>query len=138
MTVTSSLNIGGVSFTTSGLTITENVSARVFTMTGDAGLSAGKLANVQVEFGSPASNGNAGSTGLVITGGTLTSLDMTVSSTITEAGVTLTADGLHLIYSPDAQPGHVRIERNDHRLVPRSGELQRDPGYRGDRPPRVC
>ncbi len=104
MTVTSSLKIGGVSFTTSGLTITENVAARVFTVTGGASLAAGKLANVQVEFGSPASNGNAGSTGLVITGGTLTSLDMTVNSTITEAGVTLTADGLHFVYNATASP----------------------------------
>ena len=45
-----------------------------------------------------------GSTGLVITNGSLTSLDMTVNSTITEAGVTLTADGLHLIYNPTASP----------------------------------
>jgi hypothetical protein len=104
MTVTSNLSIGGVTFTTSGLTITETVATDTFTLTGGASLSAGSLANVQVEFGSPAADGNLGSTGLVITNGNLTSLDVTVNSTITEAGVTLTADGLHLIYEPTANP----------------------------------
>ena len=104
MTVTSSLTVGGLMFQTSGLLITEDVGASMFTMTGDASVSIGSLANLNVQFGSPASNGNAASTGLVITNGSLTSLDMTVNSTITEAGVTLTADDLHLVYNASASP----------------------------------
>jgi hypothetical protein len=104
MTVTAAITVGGVSFNTTGLVITENVSAHQFTMTGAASFTAGSLVNIQVEFGGPASNGNAASTGLVITNGSLTSLDMTVDANITEAGATLNADGLHFVYNAAAMP----------------------------------
>ncbi len=105
MTVTSTMSVGGVTFNTSGLVITENASARTFAMTGASSFSAGSLANVQVQLGSPASNGNAASTGLLIANGSLSNLDMTVNSTIAEAGVTLTADGLHMVYGATPGPG---------------------------------
>ncbi len=99
MTVNSSFSVGGVTFTTTNLVMTETVSAQTFTMTGGASLSAGSLADVSVQFGSPAADGNPASTGLVIVGGNLSSLDMTVNSTFTEAGLTFDANYLHFAYN---------------------------------------
>ena len=123
MTVTSSLTIGGVAFTTSGLLITENVSTNTFTMTGAATLTRGIWPTSRCSSAARASNGNAASTGLVITNGSLSSLDMSVNSTITEAGVTLTADGLHLVYNATPSPATFSLSGNTTAAFPGLGNF---------------
>ena len=93
MTVTSSITVGGVSFATSGMRFTDVASTGVFTMTGGASFTESNLGTVNVNFG------DSNSKGLVETNGVLTSLDMTVNSNLSLAGVTMTAKGLHMVYT---------------------------------------
>ena len=105
MTVTSSsLTVGGLRFTATDLAIAETVSTGMFTMTGGSSFDIPSLGQVAVQFGSPGSDGNPASTGLVIPNGSLTSLDMTVTSNLSAAGVTLTANGLHFVYEHHGEP----------------------------------
>ena len=93
MTVDSSISIGGVAFTTSGLVFTYNTFTSQLTMTGTAGLALGNASNFSVDFG------GGTTTGLVITNGNLTSLDASISTNFEVDGVTFDADGLEFSYS---------------------------------------
>lgn len=93
MTVTSNIHAGGVTFTTAGMRFTDVVATGVFTMTGAATFTESNLGTVSVNFG------DSNSKGLVETNGVLTSLDLTVNSNLTIAGVTMTTKGLHMVYA---------------------------------------
>ena len=90
MTVTASLAVGGVTFDTNGLIVTYVPSATSpeVTITGDADFTVASVGTVDVDFGGP------GTQGLVITNGTLSSLNMTVTSSLSIGGVTFTTSGL--------------------------------------------
>ena len=61
-------------------------------MSGTAGVQIGNVNNLTATFGS------GGAPGLVISGGSLSSLDMTINSNFQVAGVTFTASGLNFHY----------------------------------------
>ncbi len=91
MTVDSTITIGGASFTSQGLNFTYDTASSQFTMTGDATLALGDN-NVSVDFG-------GGSTqGLVVTNGSLSSFDASITSNMSVAGVTFGTNGLTLDY----------------------------------------
>ena len=104
MIVTSSISVGSLSFRADHLRFTRNLqnSNNVFTMTGATGFSAEGLGSVSATFGTAAANGNPGTTGLVITNGSLTSLDMSLTSNISVASVGFSTDGLRFTYQSSA------------------------------------
>ena len=89
MTVDSSFTVDDVNFSTTGLNFTyTSASGAVpsrFTMTGAASAAIGGMGSVSVTFGHDATPG------LVITGGKLTSLDLTVDGQFTVSAVTIAA-----------------------------------------------
>ena len=101
MTVNSSISVGSLSFNADHLRFQEDVSNsnHVFKMSGRSSFTATGLGTVSVLFGSPASGGNLATTGLVITNGSLTSLDMTLDSNINVSGVGFSTTGLRFTYT---------------------------------------
>jgi hypothetical protein len=104
MIVTSSISVGSLSFRADHLRFTRNLqnSNNVFTMTGATGFSAGGLGSVSATFGTAAANGNPATTGLVVTNGSLTSLDMSLTSNISVASVGFSTNGLRFTYQSSA------------------------------------
>ena len=91
--LTGSFMVSGVSFDISQLTVGYSTPNNVFTITGDSTVTVTDLAGLEVDFG-------GGSTaGLVVTNGSLTSLDTTVTSNISVAGVTFNTTGLEFAYT---------------------------------------
>src|SRR5205085_2413897 len=87
-----SVSVGGLSFTSTDLTITYTSSTSTFTMTGDASFTlAGNT--VSVDFGGGTTQG------LVITQGSLVSLDMTVEGGFSVGGLSFTSSGLTVTYA---------------------------------------
>lgn len=71
-----------------------------FAMTGTAGVEIGGIdSSVSVTFGSPTSPGGPSTPGIVITGGKLTSLDMSVTGTVTVAKVAISTNDLRISYA---------------------------------------
>ena len=104
MIVTSSISVGSLSFRADHLRFTQNLqnSNNVFTMTGSTGFSAGGLGSVSATFGTAAANGNPATTGLVVTNGSLTSLDMSLTSNISVGSVGFSTNGLRFTYQSSA------------------------------------
>jgi len=100
MIVASSISVGSLSFKADHLRFTQNLqnSNNIFTMTGATSFSAGGLGSVLATFGTAASNGNPGTTGLVITNNSLTSLDMSLTSNISVGSVGFSTNGLRFTY----------------------------------------
>ncbi|RLS85826.1 MAG: hypothetical protein DWI07_00145, partial [Planctomycetota bacterium] len=90
VTVSGNLSILSTNFTANSLNLTANAATNTFTMTGNATLSQAKIGSVGVIFG------GANSTGLILTNGSLTSVNMTVNSNLTFAGSTFTTVGLNI------------------------------------------
>jgi hypothetical protein len=98
MTITSSISAAGFSFNTSNLRITANASNNVYTITGNSSISATNIGNIDVQWGK--SNGSTTlSRGMVITSGSLTTLDMTVNSNISVSGLGFSTRNLNLSYT---------------------------------------
>ena len=94
MTVDSNFQLGGVTFTSSGLNFNYDATgAGSFSMSGTAGVQIGKMDNLTATFGA------GGAAGLVLTGNSLSSLDMTINSNFKVAGVTFTASGLNFDFN---------------------------------------
>ncbi len=88
-----SLTVGGVSFNVSDLEVQYAAENNVFTVTGDSAVNVVGVAGLNVDFG-------GGSTaGLVITNGSLTSLDTTVNTQFAVEGVAFTASDLDFSYT---------------------------------------
>ncbi len=93
MTVNSNISIDAVTFDISNMVFTYTASTDTFTMTGDASFAVAGIASVNVDFG------GTGTQGLVVTNGSLTSLDMTVNSNITIDAVTFDISNMVLTYT---------------------------------------
>ena len=92
MTIDSNITVGGVSFTTTGLEFMYTAKTSTFSLAGAAVAQVANVGNLGVTFGE-------GTTpGLVVSGGALTNLNMTVDSNINVGGVTFTASGLNFQY----------------------------------------
>jgi hypothetical protein len=98
MIVTSSITVGSLAFQADHLRFTQNNSSRVFTMAGNTRFTATGLGTVQATFGTSAANGNPATAGLVMTNGSLTSLDMSITSHLTIGSVNFTTNGLRFAY----------------------------------------
>ncbi|MFM7592942.1 MAG: hypothetical protein ACKO85_14235, partial [Isosphaeraceae bacterium] len=94
MTLSSNLNVGSVNLGVTGLRMTHNVTTSNFTLTGNATLSQSKIGTVSVILG--CSTASPATTGLILTNGSLSSLDMTVNSNISVACTTFTTTGLRI------------------------------------------
>jgi hypothetical protein len=99
-TVTGNLSIGSVSFATNNLTFAVNTVTDIYSLTGGSSFTASGIGNANVYFG------GIGSSGLVIANGSISSLNMTVSSNLTLAGVAfnttnmiITGDTANSIYT---------------------------------------
>ena len=97
MTLSSNLTVAGVTLGVNGLRMTQDVANRRFTMTGNATFRQSNIGTVNVILG--CSTATPATTGLVITDGSLTNLDMTVDSNISIAGMTLATKGLRITES---------------------------------------
>jgi lipopolysaccharide export system protein LptC len=93
MTLNTDVNVAGVAITTKGLRFGYTAATNRYTLAGTATASVAKLGNLGVTFG------YGSIPGLVVTNGTLTSLDMTLNSDITVAGVKITTKGLRFGYT---------------------------------------
>ncbi|QEL19615.1 Calx-beta domain-containing protein [Limnoglobus roseus] len=93
MTVDSNITVKSVTFTTKGLRFTYTAANSQYTLTGTAGVAITGIGNLSVTFGY---NGNPG---LVITNGSLDSLDLTVNSKIRVNSVTFSTEGLRFTYT---------------------------------------
>ena len=100
MTIETNIAIGSVTFATTGLELTYSGATSQFALAGTVGLSISGIASLSVSFGHTA-GGNV-TPGLVITSGSLQSLDMTIETNITVASVTFATTGLELTYSAAA------------------------------------
>ena len=67
----------------------------MFTITGNAGVTINGIANLNVNLG------GGGTSGLVVSNGTFTSMDATVNGSFTVDQVTITATSLEFYYGPD-------------------------------------
>jgi autotransporter-associated beta strand protein len=92
MTIDSNIAIGGVTFNTTGLDFTYNAALSQYTLTGSAGVSLGNVNNLTVSFGGNSTHG------LVVTNGSLTSLDVSITSNFAVGGVTFNTTGLEMTY----------------------------------------
>ncbi len=89
--VDSNISVAGLQFTASGLAVAYDPTASSFDVTGAASIAfGGTSANVTL--------GGDNSAGLVIEGGTLTSLDAAVSSDLTIGGLEIKANNLAIAY----------------------------------------
>ncbi|QEL17125.1 Calx-beta domain-containing protein [Limnoglobus roseus] len=93
MTLTTDLSVAGVAITTKGLRFGYSAANSQYTLAGTATASVAKLGNLGVTFGFGTNPG------LVVTNGSLTSLDMTLTTDLSVAGVAITAKGLRFGYS---------------------------------------
>jgi len=142
MTINSNITIGGVSFSTTGLTFTYDAAANVFTVSGTAGMAftvGGQQVNLQVSLGT-------GTTlpGLVVQGGDLQSLTAPVKSDFNIMGLDIAVDQLTVAYDSangdftldgsvgvstssfnlSATFGDIGSGGTDHGIVIQNGELQ--------------
>ena len=92
MTVQSSIMVGSVSFTTTGLEFTYTTQGSTFGLAGSADVDVTGIGNLGVTFG------HGSSPGLVISGGELEKLDMTVDGNITVGGAVFQSTGLEFTY----------------------------------------
>ena len=92
MTINSSIQVGAVTISTTGLEFTYVTATDLFTLSGTAGVSIKGIDNFSVTFGH---NGNPG---LVIQNGSLVSLDVTINSSIQIGAVTFSTTGLEFTY----------------------------------------
>ena len=91
MTVNSNFKFGSFTFIVSNMTFDYSSSSRQFTLTGSA--------SVQAGFDTfTAQLGGSGSTGLVVRGGSLVSLDATLSTTFGVQGFSIGSVSLHMAY----------------------------------------
>src|SRR5262249_58175284 len=97
MTVTATSPVPRVAFPPPGLESPYTGATRQFAFAGAAALSITGIANVSVAFGHTA--GGSVTPGLVVTSGTLQSLDMTVNGSFTVASVAITDTDLQLTYA---------------------------------------
>ena len=74
--ITGNLSVAGASFSTNNLILTENTTTNIFTISGGSNFTANGIGNVSVYFG------GANSTGLVLTNGSLTSVNATLNSNL--------------------------------------------------------
>ena len=96
-TVNGQFNVKGVKVAATNLLFRYTESNQQFSMSGTASIEIGGLeSNLSVTFGS------GGSSGIVITNGQLTSLDMTVNGQIRVAGVNISAQNVRLTYTANA------------------------------------
>jgi streptogramin lyase len=93
MTLNSNITVGAVAFSTTGLEFTYTASNSQFTLAGSAAVTVGGIGNFSVTFG------HGTNPGLVITNGSLTSLDLTVNSNIHVGAVTFSTTGLEFTYT---------------------------------------
>ena len=100
MTVNSSISVGSLSFNANHLRFQYDTSNgnQVFKMTGASSFTATGMGTVSVLFGSLANGSNLATSGLVVTNGSLTSLDMTLNTDISVSSVRLTTTGLRFTY----------------------------------------
>ena len=96
MTIDSYIVMGSATFATTGLEFTYYSSIQSFSLTGSVKVTIGNIDNLFVTFGY---NGNPG---LVITDGSLTSLDLRIDSNFTIASATFTTTGLEFTYLSSA------------------------------------
>ena len=101
MLVNSSITVGSLAFQADHLKFTENLlnSSHVFTMTGTTHFTATGIGSVTATFGTLASDPYPATTGLVVTNGQLTSLDMSITSNLSVSNVTFTTNGLRFTYA---------------------------------------
>ena len=92
-TVNSNFTVGGVTFTTQDLDFSYTASNSQFGLSGTATVAVTNLGTLNVTFG------HDSTPGLVVTNGSLTSLDTTVNSDFTVAGVTFTTQDLDFSYT---------------------------------------
>jgi len=74
--ITGNLSVAGASFSTKNLILTENTTTNIFTISGGSNFTANGIGYVSVYFG------GANSTGLVLTNGSLTSVNATLNSNL--------------------------------------------------------
>ena len=105
-TLNSDITVAGVKITAAGLNLSYTAATTQFTLAGDATAVVAGIGTLNLTFGVPAVEAVAGGAaavpakpGLVVTDGALTSLDATLNSDITVAGVTVTAKKLNLTYT---------------------------------------
>ena len=89
--ITGNLSVAGASFSTNNLILTENTTTNIFTISGGSNFTASGIGNVSVYFG------GANSTGLVLTNGSLTSVNATLNSNLVVAGTTFSTTGLNIL-----------------------------------------
>ena len=105
VTIDSNISIGSVSFMTSGLRFTYSSSPSQFSIGGIAGVSISGIAGLSVTFGHAVSVSRGSFTpGLIISGGSLQSLNMTINANIEIGTVKFMTNGLEFMYNPVAQP----------------------------------
>lgn len=98
MTVTGNFAVGGVTFTSSGLSMIYAGATTTYTMTGAASMSASEGGSGPTDTFNVAFGGDS-TTGLVIQNGNLQSLNMSVSGNFTVGGLTFTPGALKITYA---------------------------------------
>src|SRR5581483_7304890 len=93
MTVNGNVTVSGVIITATDLQFQYTAIGSIFAMAGTASVDVTKLGTLTVTFG------HGTDPGLVVSNGTLTSLDMTVNGNVTVSGVKITATDLELEYT---------------------------------------
>jgi hypothetical protein len=94
MTVNTNITAGGLTFKASNLTFAYDSSTKFFAMKGSSSVSVPSVGNLSVTFGNSTNNG------LVVTNGSLTSLDMTVNSNLSIGSLAITTKNLNFKYVP--------------------------------------
>ena len=106
LTVTSAMTIAGLAVTAAGVELDYQVSSTDNSYEIVSGsVTVGTTSDpvyFQGTFGQSATTTSAAVAGLVLTGTNLTSVDITVSSSMTIAGLSMTASGLQFVYSQGA------------------------------------
>ncbi len=100
MTVKSAITVGSLTFNADHLRFTQSTvgSNQLFTMSGTSSFTAAGLGKVSVLFGSVVTATVPATKGLVLTNGSLTSLDMTLDTDINVSRVNITTRGLRFTY----------------------------------------
>ena len=93
MTVNSSFTIGSVVIAAQDLEFTYTAATNTFTLGGTASVIVGSMGQLSVTFG------HDSTPGLVVSNGSLVSLDMTVNGSFTVSSVTIAAQDLEFTYS---------------------------------------
>ena len=93
ITVSSNMTVSGLTVTANGVEFTYNSTGSQFEIV------SGSVSVVTSDVNFNGTFGTANSAGLVMTGSTLDSMDITVSSNMTVAGLSLTACGVEFIYN---------------------------------------